>query len=120
MERRFIPSVALPWQIGGGCRRGAPHAASWRQPVLLAILPAMLMACRPEAETTQSLARPVRTVVAEKSVGTTPVTFTGRIEADDEVSLAFRISGRVLERDVSLGDRVEAASSSLVSSRRTS
>jgi len=50
----------------------------------------------------------VRTVVAEKRVGATPITFTGRIEADDEASLAFRISGRVLESDVSLGDWVKA------------
>jgi len=68
----------------------------------------MIVACRPEAETTQSVARPVRTVVAEKRVGGQPITFTGRIDSDDEVSLAFRISGRILERDVNLGDRVTA------------
>jgi len=50
----------------------------------------------------------VRTVVAEKRVAITPVTLTGRIEADDEVSLAFRISGRVLERNVNVGDSVKA------------
>ena len=36
-----------------------------------------------------------------------PVTLTGRIEAEDEVALAFRISGRVLENDLKLGDRVQ-------------
>ena len=36
------------------------------------------------------------------------VTLTGRIEAEDEVALAFRISGRVLENDRKLGDRIEA------------
>jgi RND family efflux transporter MFP subunit len=107
MERRFIPSVALSWKIGLRCRRFAPRRMSWRQPVLLLMLSTMVMACRPEAETTQSIARPVRTVVAEKSTGATPITFSGRIDSDDEVSLAFRISGRILESDVKLGDRVE-------------
>lgn len=109
MERRFIPSAALSWQIVGP-RRGRLdlRAMGWRQTALILIVPAMLVACRPEAETTQSIARPVRTVVAEKRVGATPITFTGRIESDDEVSLAFRISGRVLESDVNVGDRVEA------------
>ena len=36
-----------------------------------------------------------------------PVTLTGRIEAEDEVALAFRISGRLLENDRMLGDRLE-------------
>ena len=80
----------------------------WRRTALLLMLTAMVAGCRPEAETTEAHARPVRTTVAEKRVGATPITFTGRIEADDEVSLAFRISGRILESDVSLGDWVKA------------
>ncbi len=47
-------------------------------------------------------------MVAEKRIAVAPITLTGRIEADDEVSLAFRISGRIIESDVSLGDRVKA------------
>src|SRR5262249_47822004 len=35
-------------------------------------------------------------------------TLTGRIEAEDEVSLAFRISGRVLDSDLNAGDQVNA------------
>jgi RND family efflux transporter MFP subunit len=33
---------------------------------------------------------------------------TGHIEAEDEVNLAFRISGRLLANDAKIGDRVEA------------
>jgi RND family efflux transporter MFP subunit len=36
-----------------------------------------------------------------------PVTLTGRIEAQDEAALAFRISGRIAENDLKLGDRLE-------------
>jgi RND family efflux transporter MFP subunit len=37
-----------------------------------------------------------------------PLTFTGHIAAEDEVNIAFRISGRLLENDTKIGDRVEA------------
>jgi len=69
----------------------------------------LLAACRPEAEPMMLGARPVRTVVAARQEAGTPITLTGRVEAEDEVSLAFRISGRILESDVKLGDNVEAA-----------
>lgn len=105
MERRFIvPS----WSNRLRHLNASFRRCDWRRTALILTLPSMIVACRPEAETTQSVARPVRTVVAEKRVGGQPITFTGRIDSDDEVSLAFRISGRILERDVNLGDRVTA------------
>ena len=82
----------------------------WRQPrLLLAALAtaALLAACQPEAETAAPEVRPVRTVtVAKREVGET-VTFTGRIEAENETRLSFRIGGRMVERSVNVGDRVE-------------
>ena len=53
-------------------------------------------------------ARPVRTVTVERRAGGAPVSLTGQIRAQDEVSLAFRIDGRMLERRVNVGDRVKA------------
>jgi len=53
-------------------------------------------------------ARPVRTVTVERRAGGEPVSLTGQIRAQDEVSLAFRIDGRVLERRLNIGDRVKA------------
>lgn len=68
---------------------------------------ALLAACRPEAETPPPEIRPVRTVtIAPRNAGV-PVVLTGRIQARDEAALAFRISGRMTERPVNLGDRVE-------------
>ena len=66
-----------------------------------------LAACNRETEAVAPEARPVRTVTVETSEAGAPVTLTGRIEAKDEVNLAFRISGRLLENDLKLGDRVE-------------
>src|SRR6266850_400449 len=75
---------------------------------LVAIAPALLLAaCERETDTAAPAARPVRTVTVEKRETGRPLTFTGRIEAEDEVSVAFRISGRLLENSGKLGDRVQ-------------
>jgi RND family efflux transporter MFP subunit len=71
-------------------------------------MPALLAACGREPETAAPEVRPVRTATVEKREAGTPVTLTGRIEAEDEVALAFRISGRLSENSGKLGDRVEA------------
>lgn len=69
----------------------------------------VLVACEKETGiATAPTPRPVRTTTIVKRETTTPITFTGRIEAEDEVSLAFRISGRLLKNDIKLGDRVKA------------
>jgi RND family efflux transporter MFP subunit len=70
-------------------------------------LPALLAACQPTTEAAAPQARPVRTVTVEKHEAGVPVTLTGRIEAEDEVSLGFRISGRLLENKARLGDRLK-------------
>ena len=68
----------------------------------------MLSGCSPQSDTAVPQPRPVRTVTVEQRAAGATITLTGRIEAEDEVSLAFRISGRVLENDRKLGDRIEA------------
>ncbi|WP_245454360.1 efflux RND transporter periplasmic adaptor subunit [Bradyrhizobium sp. RP6] len=68
----------------------------------------LLSACdRDEATDAVPAPRPVRTVTVEKREQLKPLTFSGRIEAEDEVSLAFRISGRLHSSDIRLGERVE-------------
>ena len=49
----------------------------------------------------------MRTVIVEKRPAGVPVVLTGRIEAEDQARLAFRLSGRMIERQVNVGDRVE-------------
>src|SRR4030081_2827895 len=64
-------------------------------------------ACQPEADTAAPQVRPVRTVtVVKRDVGET-VSFTGRIQAENEARLAFRIPGRMIERPINVGDHVE-------------
>lgn len=91
-----------------------PPAATRFSPRLLRIfasaaLPVLaLSACSQQSETQEPQARPVRTVTVEKTESGIPLVLTGRIESADEASLGFRIAGRMFERTVRVGDRVEA------------
>jgi multidrug efflux pump subunit AcrA (membrane-fusion protein) len=85
-----------------------PLARCWRRVLLISIAAATLAACGEQTEIAEPAPRPVRTVTLEKSEAGVPVVLTGRIEALDEASLGFRLSGRMIERTVNAGDRVEA------------
>lgn len=93
----------------GGKSRADLGAGPWRRILTLAplALAAGLAACDAEPEAAGLEVRPVRTVTVEKRAAGVPVVLTGRIEAEDEVALAFRLSGRMIERPVALGARVE-------------
>lgn len=68
----------------------------------------LLSACQP-AEESQPLAepiRPVRFVTVEELPGGETVTLTGNVQAQDDVALAFRVGGQLVERTVSVGDQV--------------
>ncbi len=78
---------------------------AWALP-LFAALALVLGACRQEKTAAEAPPRPVRTITAGKGdVGET-VVLTGQILAENEVSLAFRIGGRILTRSANVGDRV--------------
>ena len=85
---------------------GAMHATAPLLVMFVALV--VLSGCSQEAETAAPQPRPVRTVTVEQRATGATVTLTGRIEAEDEVTLAFRISGRMLENNRKLGDRIEA------------
>jgi RND family efflux transporter MFP subunit len=53
-------------------------------------------------------ARPVRTVTIQQGSEGEIVSLTGQIRAKDEVGLAFRLDGRMIERPVHVGDVVTA------------
>ncbi len=97
-SRRVVFSIAcrLPCRLGAGPRL-----------VLAGLTAALLAACQPEADTAAPQVRPVRTVtVVKRDVGET-VAFTGRIQAENEARLGFRIPGRMIERPINVGDHVE-------------
>jgi RND family efflux transporter MFP subunit len=61
---------------------------------------------RGDDEASEPEVRPVRSVTIAKSEGGSTLSLSGRIAAEDEVAVAFRISGRLIERAVNVGDRV--------------
>src|SRR4029077_20521112 len=63
--------------------------------------------CNQEAKTEPPLPRPVRTVTVEKGAIGDAVQLTGDIRAENEVNLAFRIGGRIIERKGEVGDKVK-------------
>ena len=76
--------------------------------LLTGLLATTLASCKEEAVVAEPQPRPVRTATVEKSEAGVPVVVTGRVEALDEAALGFeKISGRMIERTVSVGDRVE-------------
>ena len=83
----------------------------FRSPVLRLVivlgLTVSLAACEEEAPPEVAEARPVRTItVAKQSSGET-VSLAGTVESKVQADIAFRISGRVSDRLVSVGDAVE-------------
>lgn len=87
-----------------GCHR----LPAFRPAVLVFLAATVLTACGEPADVEPSIPRPVRTTTVEKSPAAQPLVLTGRIEAADEAALGFRISGRMVERTVGIGDRVAA------------
>jgi len=75
--------------------------------VVAAALALMLAGCNQETKTEPPQPRPVRTVTVEKGEVGDSVVLTGDIRAENEVALAFRIGGRIVERKGEVGDRVE-------------
>jgi len=52
--------------------------------------------------------RPVRTVTVERGAEGETISLTGQVRAKDQVSLAFRLDGRMIKRLVNVGDVLEA------------
>ena len=74
-------------------------------PMVLALL--ALGACKQKVEA-PPVVRPVRSIVVEKREVKDPKVAPGHLHARDEVNLAFRIGGRMIQRRVGVGDRVQA------------
>jgi membrane fusion protein, multidrug efflux system len=67
-----------------------------------------LASCKPAEESATAQPRPVRVVTVERQEGGETVSLSGQIEAETEVSLSFRVGGRMIQRPVHVGDRVKA------------
>ncbi|HRD33925.1 MAG TPA: efflux RND transporter periplasmic adaptor subunit [Rhodocyclaceae bacterium] len=66
-----------------------------------------LSACQQEAPVEVVDIRPVRAVVVTRGVEPAPVSLSGRLAAENEAAVAFRIGGRMVARHVNVGDIVK-------------
>lgn len=75
-------------------------------------LSTLLTACLPTDEEASQAApepiRAVRVVTVEELPGGERVTLTGTVQAQDDVALAFRVGGQLIDRTVNVGDQVSA------------
>nr|WP_210485406.1 efflux RND transporter periplasmic adaptor subunit [Microvirga antarctica] len=68
----------------------------------------LLAACQKEPDAPVAVSRPVRIFTVQKQSPQSAQTFTGRIEAQDQPALSFRVSGRLAQRAVDVGSQVKA------------
>ena len=90
--------------------RAGAYARRRAWPFILIVLPvALLLGCEADddSEPAQASVRPVRVGTAEKLPGGETVTLTGTVQAQEDVNLAFRIGGQLIERSVNVGDQVK-------------
>ncbi|HLG80409.1 MAG TPA: efflux RND transporter periplasmic adaptor subunit [Bradyrhizobium sp.] len=72
--------------------------------ILAAVIAAATVAGCDKKPPSATQVRPVRTITVERVADGETVSLTGQVRAKDEVSLAFRVDGRVIERPVNVGD----------------
>jgi membrane fusion protein, multidrug efflux system len=70
------------------------------------LLPLALLGCGEPAIEAAPEPRPVRVLAVEPRRGGDVVSLTGTLAAETQVSLSFRIDGRLIERGVQVGERV--------------
>jgi RND family efflux transporter MFP subunit len=66
----------------------------------------LLAGCKPAEAPPAPEIRPVRAITIGQVSGSDMVTLTGNVQAQTEVNLAFRVDGRMVERNVNIGDTV--------------
>lgn len=89
--------------------RATGRAVSFPLAVTLCALAAgtLLTGCRRAEETPVPEVRPVRVVRIETQAAGTTVSLTGRLRAQAEINQSFRIDGRMVARNVDVGDQVK-------------
>jgi RND family efflux transporter MFP subunit len=73
----------------------------------VALIAATVAACDKPAPPAAQV-RPVRTIVVERGSAGEIVSMTGQVRAKDQINLAFRLDGRMIERPINVGDVLTA------------
>ncbi|MGF6176124.1 multidrug efflux system membrane fusion protein [Ensifer sp. 4252] len=82
--------------------------ASSGRMVLLAAISLILAACSQEHEEAKPVVRPVKVVEISDAGEVRQMNYSGVVRARTEMNLGFRVNGKITERLVNVGDRVES------------
>jgi membrane fusion protein, multidrug efflux system len=109
MRRHTDPAgPSKPTLISSPLQKAVPMC---KFPIFTAALIAAALAGCDKKPPTAAQVRPVRTVTVERGAEGETVSLTGQVRAKDQVSLAFRLDGRMLERPVAVGNMLTAGQS---------
>ena len=75
--------------------------------ILLVPLAAMLAGCIGEAKVAQEIVRPVKVAVVGEAGSGRTLTYSGVVRPRIESAIGFRVGGKIVQRLVNVGDRVE-------------
>jgi len=88
--------------------RLANRKSWWSRAALALPLVAILGGCKDEAKVEQEIVRPVKVAVIGEAVRGRALTYSGVVRPRIESAIGFRVAGKIMERFVNVGDRVEA------------
>lgn len=77
------------------------------QTLALVVLSSLLIACEDGESKITPAARPVKTIRINVETNSTRRSFPGRAQAVQEIDLSFKVSGRLIERPIKVGDLVK-------------
>lgn len=85
----------------------ANRKSRWSGVALVLPLVAILGGCKDEAKVEQEIVRPVKVAVIREAVRGRALTYSGVVRPRIESAIGFRVAGKIMERFVNVGDRVE-------------
>jgi multidrug efflux system membrane fusion protein len=74
---------------------------------LALLLPVVLAGCGSEAKVEQEVVRPVKAIVVGEAARERTLTYSGVVRPRIESAMGFRVAGKIVQRLVNIGDRVE-------------
>ena len=79
----------------------------WSRVFLILPLVALIGGCKSEARVEEDIVRPVKAAVVGAATSGHILTFSGVVRPRIESAIGFRVPGKIVERTINVGDRVE-------------